>query len=202
MLQDIQGKIRIKKPPINPQQDNEGTIRTLPMNDGTRNPIFSHSTGDVLDKITDRASILSDENTLEEEQTNKEMQEEPQPLSLIDEVLFSKVLDENDGDLSYIPFSTSLNLKLKRRNALILHGLWENIQRFPCRHWSIRQGNPGNRTPQNQTSGTTVVDRERPGSQFLNWSCKWRTQCHRYLLIEWHLPCTRRHQVLPSFSDS
>ena len=104
-----------ENPPYTHNKKTRALIDLWQMNDGTQKPIFPRLISDTLDEITDSASTPSEDNLTTDQQIEKELQKEPQNLPLLDENQFINVLVETDGDPPYIPLSTSLNLKCKRR---------------------------------------------------------------------------------------
>ena len=104
-----------ENPPYTHNKKTSALKKPLQMDDGTQKPIFLRLIGDELDGITDSASVQSEDHPPDENPVDDKTQEEPKSISLLDETQFINLLVETDGDPPYIPLSTSLNLKCKRR---------------------------------------------------------------------------------------
>ena len=117
VLEDIQAYLQheSENPPYTHNKKTRGLSELWQMNDGTQKPIFPRLIGEEINEIPDSASNPSEINPTETQPLPEQPQEDPKTQSLIDETQFLNVLVENDGDPPYMPLSTSLNLKTKRR---------------------------------------------------------------------------------------
>ena len=101
-------------------------------------------------------------------------QEDPQgPSNLLDETGFLHLLVEKEGEPSYVPFSTNLGLKFKRRMLYFTNGFWgANLSR-PNRHWGPLQCHTRNRSPENTPFDASIHSKGGTCSSFPNDGRKW-----------------------------